>query len=476
MVTTPNISAYLSVFPAEIWLLIIEQMAAPDLLSLCCANKTYHGLCVPFLFKLGIEFSQNWRCSCPEPVETWPESKLAFDNCSCRPESPVQWAIRHNHVSTLSAFLHHGLPINAAYKSAWSVLDPCSLLNLTIGYQRTDAVQLLLDNGADVSFSYGVDGHTAQILPLLMASFGQLHFQDTKITRLLPEHGADVHVINPWEISLLTFAIDIDSYAKLLAQGVDINRLNGRGQPNLFARVWYQEGDLVEFILSQNGIDPNIPELQRGWTPLHCAIDMVVTNRRTYHRRTSVLAKLLLKSGASPNIRNYANLTAADYLITPTTARRIPERVTILKSMIEVGLDYTPRGLGSNSLIHWACRGTHIHGLAFLKPLIENATPEQLNDASEDGYTALHLATLDNDLKLVRLLIKNGADANLLDGGGRAAIHMAANRHSLMMFVELCKYANPHAVCALGYTALHYVFVNWRDFKKIHAFTIVPGV
>lgn len=237
MVTTPNISVYLSVFPAEIWLLIVEQMAALDLLSLCCANKTYHRLCVPFLFKLGIEFSQNWRCSCPEPAETWPESKIAFDNCSCRPENPAQWTIRHNHVSTLSAFLHHGLPINAAYKSAWSVLHPCSLLNLAIGYHRTDAVQLLLDNGADVSFSYGVDGHTAQISPLLMARFGQLHFQDTKITRLLLEHGADVHVINPWEISLLTFAIDIDSYAKLLAQGVDINRLNGRGQPNLFKRV-----------------------------------------------------------------------------------------------------------------------------------------------------------------------------------------------------------------------------------------------
>jgi ankyrin repeat protein len=46
---------------------------------------------------------------------------------------------------------------------------------------------------------------------------------------------------------------------------------------------------------------------------------------------------------------------------------------------------------------------------------------------SWDGFTALHLASINGNLEVVKSLLDAGASLNLLDDSGRTALHMAVN-------------------------------------------------
>lgn len=59
------------------------------------------------------------------------------------------------------------------------------------------------------------------------------------------------------------------------------------------------------------------------------------------------------------------------------------------------------------------------------------AHPDQLNEVSEAGYTALHIALLYGHGPIVEWLLANGADIHTRSGTGDAALHFAAMRGSV---------------------------------------------
>lgn len=62
-----------------------------------------------------------------------------------------------------------------------------------------------------------------------------------------------------------------------------------------------------------------------------------------------------------------------------------------------------------------------------LQKLLENRDGKiNVNLYDKEGQTPLHIGAMKGDLKLVKLLVKNGADTKLANRDGWSALHIAA--------------------------------------------------
>ena len=78
-----------------------------------------------------------------------------------------------------------------------------------------------------------------------------------------------------------------------------------------------------------------------------------------------------------------------------------------------------------------------------------------INTKTVEGYTALYMTAIENHEDLVKLLLKNGADANLKTRIGHAALHAAADNGNKAITLLLLSYgADPTSKNELGYTPL----------------------
>ena len=76
---------------------------------------------------------------------------------------------------------------------------------------------------------------------------------------------------------------------------------------------------------------------------------------------------------------------------------------------------------------------------------------------SQNGDTALHLATVKKEIEIAKLLLNAGAHINMEDKGGNTARHLASTKglvDSFQLLVEACMQVNrPNAIQT---TPLHY--------------------
>jgi len=163
---------------------------------------------------------------------------------------------------------------------------------------------------------------------------------------------------------------------KLLAQaGADLNARNNRGQSALHVAVNKGHARAVRCLLALKA-HPSLQDAE-GDTPLHDAIT----------KRRDDMVKLLLDSKADISVTN---------------------------------------NNGFNSLHHAALRGNTgaIRALLATKP-----HPWVVNEKKDDGYTALHIASLNNHIEVAELLIQQGkADKDVQNENSQTPLHLAVQR------------------------------------------------
>lgn len=100
---------------------------------------------------------------------------------------------------------------------------------------------------------------------------------------------------------------------------------------------------------------------------------------------------------------------------------------------------------------------------------IKAATAEEINYRNEYGYTPLFLAICWGYVKIVRALIKKGANLNRVNEKGETLLHEAVYRGSLEIVKVLIKAgANVNAVDKYGETPLHdAVDFGYLDIAKL---------
>lgn len=247
----------------------------------------------------------------------------------------------------------------------------------------------------DVNGFYG--GHTA-----LQAAAQNGHVE---VIRALVEAGADVDAEDRDGDRAAHHAAFGDEPAALRALAVasaDLNARNRRRQTPLHIAV--NKGHLgVVRTLLQLAVHPSLQDSE-GDTPLHDVIS----------KKRDDMLTLLLEHGADMTLTN---------------------------------------NNGFNALHHAALRGNPSAMKIMLGKL---PRPWIVDDAKDDGYTALHLAALNNHAEVAELLVRGGARPDLQNANLQTALHLAVERqHTQIVRLLVAHGANLNICDKDGDTPLH---------------------
>ncbi|KAL3484484.1 ankyrin repeat-containing domain protein [Aspergillus germanicus] len=293
-------------------------------------------------------------------------------------------------------------------------------------YRCLETVQTLLELGADTDILKN-DGYT----PINLA------VGNTRIARLLLQHGADFGAGNPPVYYSTVCAGDEDLVRAILEAGVDPNKPFREDIP-----ATYEAGNEVP-VLIEYGADPLMP-LEENTTIIHYCLChrthvhpfLTVPGLNLEHRdgygRTMLLAACA--HGDS------------DELI---DIRPAPSRIRLVRKLCDMGADMSAANGEGNTAAHLLI---HRHGswarkqMADLIVDIIEKCPSLLNQKNSQGFTPFHLAVQCQQTDLIQRLLALGANAVEQDPEGNTMVHYAAEA----MF-ELGE-DNLHQALSLGHT------------------------
>ncbi len=299
---------------------------------------------------------------------------------------------------------------------------------------KLDAVRLLLIHDADPNAQELHAGQTA-LLWALAEKLGA-------VANLLVEYEADVQMRTKGGFSPLLFATqqgDVDTVGALLIAGANVNEVvpkSGLTPLMIAATGGYVE--VTEHLLKQ-GANPNAVD-SKGTTALHQA----VKNKLGIN-----VVKTLLSYGADPNFRindpksssatnqgGYGGTKAPTGVslqgATPLLLAAGSNHLDTVKALLEAGADpLIPTVENVTALMMSAGGGTGLNS-SDAETAEEIATFELLlslgadvNTVGHFGWTSLHLAAYHGRNTVIDLLIKNGANPNVMDGFGQTPLSIS---------------------------------------------------
>jgi hypothetical protein len=90
--------------------------------------------------------------------------------------------------------------------------------------------------------------------------------------------------------------------------------------------------------------------------------------------------------------------------------------------------------------------------------------PWIVDDAKDDGYTALHLAALNNHAEVAELLVRGGARPDLQNANLQTALHLAVERQHTQIVRLLVAQGADLNICDKVYTLLcRQVYYNYKE-------------
>jgi len=192
--------------------------------------------------------------------------------------------------------------------------------------------------------------------------------------------------------------VDIEAIKQHLSAGTDVNEKDEDGYTPLehaaLNATYSQDAGFKEVakLLIENGADVNLQD-NDGWTLLHFGRDNFVP-----------VAELLIENGAKIDTKTFDGST-------PLLNALVNGHNRFAKLLIEKGADV--RGI---PLFHAESR-------EIIKILIDKGA--DLNDAPENGITALGNAVIREDKESAELLISSGANVNSIDREGNTPLDTA---------------------------------------------------
>jgi uncharacterized protein len=346
-------------------------------------------------------------------------------------ETALITASRSGHIDAVKLLLDRGAPVNA-----WDTKAGQTALMWAIREHHSDVVQLLLSRGADVNARTKVvvdfppeTGNLegigrAQNLPkgvtpggmtplLYAAREGSLD-----VARMLLAAGADVNVAeanqtSPLLVAILNDHVDVASF--LLDKAANVNAADGFGRTPLWGAVDYRNldtpdktetdrGPMLELIraLLDHGANPNAQlkaePPSRRWMFGFGVIQWVSQVGQTPLLRAALAGdvaamRLLLSSGADPNLKSSAGVTplmaasGLGWVVNQTWTESDDSLLEAVKLCVEKGVD--------------------------------------VNSATSTGVTALHAAANRGLNGVVEFLAQHGAKLDAKDSQGRTPVTYA---------------------------------------------------
>ncbi|XP_068679361.1 E3 ubiquitin-protein ligase MIB1-like [Montipora capricornis] len=194
----------------------------------------------------------------------------------------------------------------------------------------------------------------------------------------------------------------------LIRFGVDLEAEDKDGDRAIHHAAFGDESGVVEQLIKA-GSDMNARNKRRQ-SPLHVAVNK---------GHTAVVTKLL-GLGCHPSLQD----TEGDTPLHDAISKKRDDMVTML---LEANADVTvANNNGFNALHHSALRGNPSAMRILLSKL---PRPWIANEKKDDGYTALHLASLNNHVEVAELLVKQAkANKDVQNTNLQTPLHLAVER------------------------------------------------
>jgi ankyrin repeat protein len=336
-----------------------------------------------------------------------------------------------------------------------------------------DAVELLIAHGADVNSQPTFNGVHTGSTPLLAAvGYNSSNFRNKareeqhvmsieleqnrlRIIELLIRHGANVNLksqrVTPMH-RVATRAI-----AELLIKhGANIQGdLQGDGESPLIAAIRKNRKDVVEVLIA-HGADVNPKNLEQTDTPLIVAVS---DNRIE-------MVQLLIDNGADVNLKNRDGRTNLVALIHygnrygAINENDLATQKEILKLLITSGAHINAKNKDGSTPLETAIFNAKVD-LAIL--LLEHGAKTNEISSPYAGETALYYAIQTDSAALVELMIKKGAQVNVVNKSGLSPLTLAIVKKQLSIAQLLINHGAEVDVNFLSkarYESSHYSFLD----------------
>ncbi|WP_339046327.1 ankyrin repeat domain-containing protein [Candidatus Mesenet endosymbiont of Agriotes lineatus] len=327
-----------------------------------------------------------------------------------------------------------------------------TVLHLAVLYGDEEMVELLLKYKANVD--------AKDKLNTTALHFAATH-ENEEIVELLLKYKAGVDAKDKLNTTALHFAAthENEEIVKLLLEhGTDVNALANFKAAAFDRTNFYQTAlhfatisghkEIVKLLL-EHGADVNVLDHYKR-TALHFAAE---------HGYVEIV-KLLLENYANVNILDKNNTTALHFTILYGGNKR----TEIVKLLLKYGADINAQDLDKKTALYLAAE----YGRRVTTKLLLNAGAKVNIKRRYDGQTAFHCAAQLGHEEIVKSLLVNNADVDIVDNTNTTALHYAAiNRNEKIMELLLKHGANVNAKDDFRVTALNIVMRRPGDQKMV---------
>jgi ankyrin repeat protein len=364
-------------------------------------------------------------------------------------------AISKNQTEITKLFLDKGANVNVRSADGWTYLMKASNAG------HPDIVKLLLQNGANVNAKTD-EGWTA-----LMLAAGNGH---SEVVEQLLARNANLNSKNQHGNTALLHALGnkrMKAAEVLVRGGAQVNVKNQMGHTALMLAKESGDQQMVQLLLSAGATSgevasnplkpasaelptaPSAPVISTPKQPSRAELLGAASSGNTELVRSLIsqgasaealsdalrsavnagkadVVRILLASGANPNIRTHNNWTPFLYAVNTGETE-------IIRMMLEQKADVNARTLDGWSALSLAS----VNGqLPNVKVLVQHGA--EINYKGVDGNTALLQAVKRNHLSVVEFLLNVGADPNIANNQGETARSIALQRGNAKL-AELLK-------------------------------------
>ena len=267
-----------------------------------------------------------------------------------------------------------------------------------------------------------------------------IQYRNTNVVPLLLKYKADPHMFDNKKRSAIHYGALVGQQEVvdlLLKAGVSPNHSSDEKITPLIVATMEMWHGMVQFLL-QNGADVD-RQTKEGRTALFEACV----------RKDIPIARLLLESGANPNLMTNV------LMVTPFSIACFKGSVELAKLLLQFNADpnFKCTKEGYTLLMNACMYGYH----NIVKLLLQSGA--YVDSQTSDGMTAIGQASLNNNSRIISILLNANVDVNVgVSGHGSPLLILCSHSNNEMVERLLEAGADPDVVCAeyFNFTPLHF--------------------